>query len=245
MEKRVYAETYRLESGYWWHVSKRKLVQQAIKKAVDGKKDIHILDAGCGTGIMMSELQEYFSNVYGLDKSPLALDYCRKRGLTNVHHGNLEKVLPFRDKSFDAIICLDVIEHLKDDRLAISEFKRILKPKGFIFITVPAYMFLWTKHDDILWHKRRYRRRQLDSLISSVGFKIKKSSYFYSFLIPPAIVLFKLKVMFNSGKSKTSVVPPKPINWLLLQICALERLIINNVSLPTGISILAVAQKIK
>lgn len=243
MDKRIYHETFKLEKDYWWHVSKRRLVQQVIRKSVNGNKDVRILDAGCGTGIMMSELSNYFPNVYGLDKSPLALAFCRKRGLRDVHHGNLERRLPFKDGTFDVVICLDVIEHLNHDGLALKEFRRILKPKGLVIISVPAYQFLWTKHDEILWHKRRYRRGQLIKLIQSVGFKIVKASYFYSFLILPALLLFKLKLMFHGGKSKSVVIPAKPINWLLLKICAVERQIINQFSLPTGISILAVAQK--
>lgn len=241
MEKRVYLETFRLESNYWWHVSKRRLVRQAIRKNLS--PGARILDAGCGTGIMMSELQHDSFNVYGLDKSPVAIKFCQKRGLKNVHHGNLEKRLPFRANSFDGITCLDVIEHLNHDKLAVAEFRRILKPGGKIFITVPAYMWLWTKHDDILWHKRRYRRNHLEKLVKEIGLKISKSSYFYSFLIPPAILLFKFKLIFNSGKSKTSVVPPKPINWLLTKVCDLEHWVMDLVSLPTGISILLIARK--
>lgn len=243
MEKHVYTETYKLEKDYWWHVSKRSLVKQALKKTFGDKKNIHILDAGCGTGIMMSEMEQLYPNVYGLDKSPLAREFCQKRGLKNIHFGDLEKKLPFKTKSFDAITALDVIEHLDHDMLALEEFWRILKPGGKLFVTVPAYQFLWTNHDDLLWHKRRYRRNKLEKMVKALGFKVEKSSYFYSFLIPPAIFLFKFKLMFNSGNSKTSVVGPKPINWLLNLICALERKAMDYFSLPTGISIFLVASK--
>ena len=243
MEPGVYRETYRLESRYWWHVNRRRLVEQEIKKVFGGKQKIKILVAGCGTGILMSDLQKFYSNVFGVDDSPLALQFCRKRGLRSVRRGNLEKRLPYPSDSFDVITCLDVIEHLDQDSRALAELHRILRPGGYIFLTVPAYQFLWTNHDEILWHKRRYRRGPLSTLIRSVGFEIVKSSYFYSFLIPPAVILFKLKLIFHHGRAKTTVIPPWPINLLLSLACNIERKIIEFMSLPTGISIFVAAIK--
>lgn len=245
MDTRVYTELYTLEKDYWWHQAKRKIVFETLTKRQKGRNHIRILDAGCGTGIMLSELLEQFPNSLGVDHSTVALNFCKKRGLSNIHRGDLEKKLPFKGSSFDVVTCLDVIEHLDHDDKAIKEFQRILKPGGELIITVPAYMALWTKHDEMLWHKRRYRRGQLAKLAKDHGFKIEKASYFYSFIAPVAFVLYRLGVMFKSRKSSSSVIPPKPFNWLLLQVCALERRLIDIVPMPTGISILLVAQKPK
>ncbi len=241
MESKIYDELYHLEKNYWWHVSKRILIHREIKRAGITNPISRVLDAGCGTGIMLTELSRKFTKVYGLDRSLKALKFCRKRGLHQVRRGDLEKKLPFSANSFDAVTALDVIEHLDQDGKAIKELRRIIKPTGKLFITVPAFQFLWTHHDDLLWHKRRYTLSQLQKLVTDNGFTVKKASYFYSFLFPPSVVLFKLGLLFNGPK--TSVVPPKIIGQLLLLTCSIERTLLKFVSLPFGVSILLVAQK--
>lgn len=242
MESQIYDELFLLEKNYWWHVSKRNLVHKEIKRAGIKSPMTRILDAGCGTGIMMSELAKKFPLTYGIDNSKKALKFCHKRGLHKVKLGDLEKKLPFPTNHFDVITCLDVIEHLKHDGAALKEMHRVLKKDGRIFINVPAFQFLWTHHDDLLWHKRRYRRRELVKLIRKSGFRVQKSSYFYSFLFLQAVVLFKLGLLF--GGKKTSVIPPKPINYLLLSLCFLEQKIIKFLPLPFGLSVFLVATKV-
>lgn len=243
MDTRIYHELYRLERDYWWHKAKRRLVLQTLIKRQKGQNHIRVLDAGCGTGIMLSEMQEIFPNSFGVDKSVLALKFSKKRGLKNLHRGNLEKTLLFKKNSFDVITCLDVIEHLDKDRVAVEELLRVLKPGGRLLITVPAYMTLWTHHDEMLWHKRRYRRSQLKKLLTGAGFQVKNASYFYSFIAPLAFVMYKMKFMFNSRRSNSSIIPPRPINWLMFRICRIEQWVMNFVPLPFGISIFLEAVK--
>lgn len=243
MESKIYDELYHLEKNYWWHVSKRSLIHREIKRAGITDHSNKILDAGCGTGIMIAELSKKFDQVYGLDKSKKAIKFCHKRGLKRSHlrQASLEKKLPFTSNYFDAILALDVIEHLDNDGEAVRQLHRITKNSGSLYVTVPAFQFLWTHHDDLLWHKRRYTLNQLKRLVSANGFTVKKASYFYSFLFLPSVVIFKLGLLF-SGK-ETSVVPPKIVSTLLLTACSLERTLIKFIPLPFGISIFLVAQK--
>jgi len=222
------------ENSYWWDISRREIVKQAVNKNKLTAKS-KILDAGCGEGTMLSFLQSKFPNSFGIDNSVYALEFCKKRGLSNLKLANLEKKIPFKNNFFNAIVCLEVIEHTNNDNNVVKEFYRVLKQGGKLFLTVPAYNFLWSKHDESIAHKRRYDRGQLKILLFQNDFKVITASYFFSFLLLPAI--------FIHPKKETAAVN-KLISSFLLALCSLERQILNYFSLPFGISIIVVAQKI-
>ena len=105
----------------------------------------------------------------GVDVSPDALAFCRRRGLQNVRLGEAER-LPYEDGSFDLVTGLDVVEHLDDDLAGLREMRRVLRPGGYAFLFVPAFMFLWGVQDDISHHRRRYTLRGLQQTVAAAGF---------------------------------------------------------------------------
>jgi SAM-dependent methyltransferase len=151
--------------------------------------------------------------------------------------------MPFADDSFDLAVSLDVIEHLEDDLGALRELRRVVAPGGALLVTVPAYQWLWSGHDEINHHHRRYTRRSLRHAAEQAGWNQTRTTYFNSLLLPVAIVLRVLE-RFSTKTTESSLdlwVPPAPLNWLLERPLALEAaLIARNGRIPAGLSLLAV-----
>lgn len=244
MRSDLFGEMYRLEETYWWHIAKRRVILSLLGSLISGKKSLKFLDVGCGTGMMLEELSSY-GDVYGVDGSSEALTYCKKRGFDEVVLANLVKPWPFKDSSFNVVTMLDVLEHLKRDDYALCELYRVLKPSGLFFLTVPAYPFFWTYWDEILGHKRRYNKAKLLKKLRRAGFTIVRQSYFYSYLLPSAI-LFRLtkRILGPSVYRRSDFISlPKWVNKFLLLLSNLETQIVSRVNIPTGLSILVVCKK--
>jgi ubiquinone/menaquinone biosynthesis C-methylase UbiE len=244
MRKDLINEMFKLESEYWWHKAKRRLILHLCQHYKVFQKSNNILDVGCGTGMMMTELSSKGS-VFGVDGSLQALSFCKKREQAKVLCCDLTYPLPFKSEYFDMVTILDVLEHLDNDSLILSEIRRILKSSGYFFLTVPAYPMLWTYWDVILGHKRRYRRKQLKKLLEDHGFVVKNSSYFYSFLLPVAIIFRLVKSLFGDSLAKSSdfIKLPKAINNLLLFLSKIEMNLIEHIRIPAGLSVICVCQK--
>ncbi|NUL81286.1 MAG: class I SAM-dependent methyltransferase [Armatimonadetes bacterium] len=240
MELREYDRMFQNESSYWWFVARRELVLSLLEPyAPNGWS---ILDAGCGTGAMAVELQKW-GDVTGADSEERALEYCRQRGLRNLALCSVES-MPFGDEQFDLITALDLIEHVGDDRAALSEMARCLKPGGILALSVPAYRFMWSGHDLALMHKRRYRASELRAKIEETGLKVEKISYALMLLFLPILIVRLLDRWFRRGEPAATVLPvPIWVNRILIWLQRMEAKLIRNVNLPFGVSIVAIARK--
>lgn len=235
-----YTKMFTLEDRYWWFVGRRYLALQLLRRYVLGDRPT-ILDLGCGTGAVLKELQDW-ANPIGLDMSELALGYCRERGLRKLVQANGE-ALPLRDNAVDAIVGLDIFEHIADDRAAFAEAYRVLKPGGILVLSVPAFRSLWGPHDVALMHHRRYRRPEIAARLRDVGFETERSGYSVFFLFP-VVVLFRLVEKRRKGPAKAQLVPvPEWANRSLVGLQRTEANLINRVDLPWGSSVVAVARK--
>lgn len=241
MQKYLYEDLYNLEETHWWHKSKRELVTYFLEKYFSSKYN-KILDVGCGTGKNMEQLQKY-GNVWGLDNSKEAIKFCRKRGLKNLQLSNAEKT-KFKANSFDIITLLDVLEHT-DDNKTLKEMQRILKKNGILIITVPAFMWLWSKWDEVLYHKRRYDLKSLTSILKNNNFRVIKITYLYSFLVLPALIIRGIKEKLLSQKYYPSdfLLNNSIINKLLGIIANIEFNLAKRVKIPIGTSLLVIAKK--
>lgn len=240
MYKSLYEDLYLTEESHWWHVSKRRIVKEIIRKynlAIHPK----ILDIGCGTGKNIEQLQS-LGIVYGLDNSPQAINFCLKRGLRNIKLGQAEKI-NFPNNYFDIVTVLDVLEHA-DDKLVLKEINRVLKKNGLIIITVPAFSWLWSKWDEALHHKRRYTREKLHGNLINNSFNILRSTYLYSFLVLPAFIIRKTKMIFSKNFYTSDFkLSNKLMNFLLGRISLIEFFFARRFLIPFGTSILVVARK--
>jgi SAM-dependent methyltransferase len=240
MELEFELQTHRAEDRHWWYQGRRRVLERAIAR-LRLPAHAHILDAGCGSGRNMVELAR-LGTVTGVELSGTSVQLARERDAGEVVEGSVMD-MPFDDANFDLTVSLDVIEHLEDDIGALRELRRVTKPGGALLVTVPAYQWLWSGHDEINHHHRRYNRRTLLSAAQSGGWELESFTNFSSLTLPVAILLRALE-RFMPSTTKSSLdlwVPPAPLNWALRQPLNLEASVIGRGgSIPAGLSLLAV-----
>ena len=244
---KIFAE---VEEFHWWFVGRRLLLERYLKSYLRKEKsEIKILDIGCGSGGNLKFLTK-FGRVYGIDNLDVAVDYCRQRGFKNVRLADARS-LPFPNQTFDIVSFLDVIEHIKDDQLAIREAKRVLKTGGLIVITVPALPIIWSNYDKLQDHHRRYLPSELTTLAKNSKLQILTIQYFNFFLLMPIAlvrILSKLKFFKKLGEHDSNLnfrlARIRPVNKMLLGIFGLEVFLNKWIKYPSGVSLLAVFKKI-
>lgn len=234
------------EDEYWWYVGRRRIILDVLASRLnlDGRPKARLLDAGCGTGAMLKAVAGRAEAV-GTDTSTVALDWCKRRGLGGrVACGDFAAP-PFRDRTFDVVMLLDVLEHLDDDREALNSAFRLLQWGGLLVVTVPAYPVLWSGEDYVSEHRRRYFRHDLQELIVAAGFTVLQSSYFNAILFPVMAATILWRRLFIPGDRIRSNVRPLPgvVNVILTAVFTFERSLLHWMSFPFGGSILCVAVK--
>ena len=243
MQPVAYDKMIEFEDSHFWFIARERICLDLID-GIMNESVKRILDYGCGTGKIAYLLQERYKDkeIYGADISDVAVDYCRKRGLSNVFHLREEK-LP--ENTFGLIVCLDVLEHIQEDVELLNQIKNLLSAGGRIFMAVPSYEFLWSGEDYVSNHARRYTRRQLKKKITQAGFKISKISYFNTFLFVPIVLVLLAKRLFLPKSMYESDVKevPRFLNILLTKIFVSERWFLKRASFPYGASLLVIAQK--
>jgi SAM-dependent methyltransferase len=240
MEPNEYATMFRVEETHWWYHSLHDLIFQELRAELPDWNEKKILDAGCGTGAILKRLGNPEKNV-GIDLAPEAIEFCRRRGLTNVWQEDVS-ALPFDDASFDAVISSSVIYHdwVPNVARAIGEMRRVLRPGGLLIVNVPAFRFLHSAHDDAVMTARRFRKAEIRALLTEQGFEVRRLTYWTTFLFPLAILARTL------GGSKMGRDFESTDSWsqrVLAQIMNLERLLLRKVSLPFGVALLGIARK--
>jgi SAM-dependent methyltransferase len=240
MELEYELQTHRVEERHWWYRGRRHVLERAIER-LGLPADASILDAGCGSGRNMVELARH-GNVTGVELSDTSVRLARERAVGEVLEGSVMD-MPFDDGSFHLTVSLDVIEHLQDDVGALRELRRVTKPGGALLVTVPAYQWLWSGHDEINHHHRRYSRPTLLAAAHAAGWQVERTAHFNSLLLPIAILLRALE-RFKPSTTKSSLdlwIPPAPLNWALCQPLNLEAAAIGRgIPIPAGLSLLAV-----
>jgi SAM-dependent methyltransferase len=240
MDRDYELQTHHAEDRHWWYRGRRKVLDGALA-ALGLPAHARILDAGCGSGRNMIELAR-FGAVTGVELSDTSVALARARDAGEVVEGSVLE-MPFADGSFDLAVSLDVIEHLEDDLGALRELRRTVAPGGQLLVTVPAYQWLWSGHDEINHHHRRYTRRSLQRVAEQAGWRQTRTTYFNSLLLPAAILLRVLD-RFSRKTTESSLdlwIPPEPLNTMLEQPLNLEAaLIARGGRIPAGLSLLAV-----
>ena len=154
MKVQEYERNYRLESNYWYFVGLRAIVWTLIDFSIGKGRLGRVLDLGCGTGALLDELRPRSDELWGVDISREAIEFCQQRG-----HKNLvltsATTLPFENAYFDLVTAIGVIEHIENDKEFIAEMRRVLKPGGTAILMTSSFPFLWSMHDVANEHVRR------------------------------------------------------------------------------------------
>jgi ubiquinone/menaquinone biosynthesis C-methylase UbiE len=248
MEKKEYEKMFRLEETHWWFAAKRALVIDLLAEHTKMRSIRRILDAGCGTGIMLKELQK-FGEAWGIDQSPEAISFSEKR-MAGVHgYAPLLQAsvcnLPFADNSFDAVTCLDLLYHrnVENDEAALKEIARVCRPGAVLILTDSALPSLWSRHDQLMHAARRYTVRQIHQKLTNANFNIIRLSYSNFLLFPPALIMRKIDLLYK-GQPFASIHPVHPtLNRLLFLISRFEAFLFRYINFPVGSSIICVAEK--
>lgn len=233
------------DERHWWYRGRRRVVRAQLERLVV-PAGLRALDAGCGSGHMLDELAR-FGVAVGVDADAGSVERARARGHQAIVASLLE--LPFTDASFGLVTCLDVLEHLDDDRAALRELLRVTAPGGALLVTVPAYQALWSLHDESNLHRRRYRAATLMAATRDAGWRAERHTYFNSILLPAAATT-RLATRALAGRrarredfSDLQLTPPALDGVFELPLRLEAGLIAHGVALPAGLSLLAVVRR--
>jgi SAM-dependent methyltransferase len=239
MERVVYDQMAQLDELHWWYRARREVLASLIERVVRPPPGAQVLEVGCGTGHNLPML-ERFGHVDAIEIDPAARAIAEKRLGRPVSGAKLPALTGIPRGHYDLIAALDVVEHIDDDRAALRALARCLKPGGKLLVTVPAHQWMWSAHDDLNHHKRRYSKRGLARLINDSPLRLDAVGYFNSLLFPLAVGARLASKLTGSGSGGESL-PPKPVNYVFERCFAAERRLIGTVPLPPGLSLFAVA----
>lgn len=245
MDQRYYSEYYHYERNHWWFKARLEILKSVVRQQLKNLDSPSILNVGVATGATSLMLGE-FGNVTNLEYDEDCCRFLREELNMEVTQASLTD-LPYDNHSFDMVCAFDVIEHIEDDAKAVSEISRVLKQSGSSIITVPAFMFLWSHHDVVNHHFRRYTLNSLKSVLSQ-NLDIKYLSYFNIFLFPPIAAFRLLAGVFRKKQSDSATGSDFEVmksegfvNNLLYHLFLTEKPLVNKrISLPFGVSLIAI-----
>jgi SAM-dependent methyltransferase len=242
MERSVYREMAALDQQHWWYKARREVLADLIRREATPPANAHILEIGCGTGHNL-EMLGGFGSVDALELDDEARAIAEKRLGRSVMSAPLPELAGLPDRHYDLIAALDVIEHIDDHHAAVAAIAAKLKPDGKFVMTVPAHQWMWSAHDVVNHHKRRYSKDGLRRLIGRSPLHLDRIGYFNSLLFPLAVAeRFSSKLR---SKDNAEVTLPSPaLNAALERVFAAERHLIGRLPLPPGLSLFAVASAI-
>ncbi|QDU64880.1 hypothetical protein Pan216_57730 [Planctomycetes bacterium Pan216] len=245
MDVSLYEEMWRTEETHWWFLGRRRIVTSLIKRYanIDGSGPKRICELGCGCGANLAAWA-IAHDVHGMDASPVALEFARRRLGERVREGRLPDKIPFAPESFDIVVMTDVLEHVEHDAASTRSALNLLVPGGILLCTVPAYQWLYSPRDEQHHHYRRYARNQFRQLFADLDVELELFSYYNSLLFPPAAMIRLKERWFGVSRGKGDLsIPPRPVNRMLATIFSFESRLLPRMTMPAGLSLIAVARR--
>jgi SAM-dependent methyltransferase len=244
VNREEYGRMFEAEQRQWWYAGMRAISFGLLDQALDGSPTTparRLLDAGCGTGENLLHLARRGKAV-GVDLSEEALRFCRTRGVVSVRGSVLS--VPFLSERFDVVTSFDVIYHrwVGDDRAAVREMARVLKPGGLLLVRVPALKALWGAHDEAVHSRHRYTRGELTRLLDGCGLEVVRASYCNFFLFPLLVARRSLDRLLGRHGSDVQFLPA-PLEAVFRSLLEIEARLIRHWPLPFGTSVMALGRK--
>ena len=244
MEKDFEKKYHDVEIDHWWFKSRRNYLLDLLKNAPKNSK---ILDIGSSSGIFLKDLEALGfknENLFGIDISEIAIANCKANGIANAFVMDAQNIT--LTETFDIIIASDCLEHLQEDVKAIKNWKTLLKIGGTLYVFVPAFMSLWSYHDVVNMHHRRYTKSELKAKIVAENLEIIKSSYWNFFLFMPVYLFRKVSANFQKNKSgaSDSTIGNPIFNNVVLNLIGLENKLLKVVNFPFRVSVFCIAKRV-
>lgn len=243
MREELYAEIFAMEKEHWWFAARHQIVLDLLDRYLPSTncRRQKVADLGCGCGMMLQRLSSKYDPI-GIDGSSQAIEFSTHRGV-RAKLGVLPEDVPLPRESFDAVLLLDVLEHLRYDRATVEVSADLLKKGGLLVCTVPAHMWLWTERDEHHHHFRRYSRTQFASLFDHPSLRLEFLSHLNAFLFAPAAAWRLCSAIFRRAAVTDLTLLPPPLNSILTRIFASEGKILGKIPMPIGLSFIAVVRK--
>jgi ubiquinone/menaquinone biosynthesis C-methylase UbiE len=248
MKTEYYQEYYHLERSNWWFMARKHILRDQLYKLLKGRENLRILNVGAALGASSVMLKE-FGNVTSIEYNKECCEFVKKQFNYDFIHGSITE-LPFEDNTFDVVCAFDVVEHVQEDTQAIKELHRVCKPGGFTFTTVPTFKFMWSEHDEINEHVRRYTMTSYLKLFNSVDSSICFRSYFNFWLFFPIAAfrigssLWKKNNNKKMARSDNSKINGGLLSKVLLTVFRSETYMLKKgVRLPVGVSLMVISRK--
>lgn len=242
MEIEYEKKYHEVEADNWWFVSRRKYLLDLLR---DAPKDSLVLDIGCSSGIFLKDLERLGfkkENLFGIDISEKAIANCKTNGIQNAFVMDAQNI--HLAEKFDIIVASDCLEHLQDDSVALKNWYELMKTGGMLYVFVPAFPSLWSQHDEVNMHYRRYTNKELKDKLIREHFTIMKSSYWNFFLFLPLYVFRKIDAVWSRNKEKKGqVIDGKIANTVLLKLLLFENWLLKYINFPFGVSTFCIVKK--
>ena len=241
MERIVYDRMAAHDSTHWWYRARRDILADYLARYANLPEGARILEIGCGTGHNLPMLTR-FGSVDAIEIDEAARDIAADRLGKAVGVAPLPALPGVERGRYDLIAVLDVVEHIGDDVGALRGMAECLAPGGQILITVPAHQWMWSAHDVVNHHHRRYSKASLAKAIATAGLTHNGLRYFNSLLFPVAVAA-RLAGRLTGKDDSDDSPPAAPVNAVLEKVFGIERHLVGRVPLPPGLSIITLASK--
>ena len=244
--------TSRVEATHFWFRGFRRFVAPAIAEIAGDRRDLQLLDCGCGTGHNLATLLRPYGSAFGFDLTPGGLAHARAGGL-RLARADMAAI-PFPSNRFDVVTSFDVLQYVRDDADVMKEIARVIKPGGGLVVTAAALDLLRGGHAGTWPEVRRYTTGRMRSIVEGAGLKIRHLTYLFATLFP-AMLAVRLagraaREVGGAGRAGGAGsddwemrVPATPINATLTGMLAMEAALSRRIPMPVGSSVLVVAVK--
>jgi SAM-dependent methyltransferase len=240
MDRIVYDRMAAHDSTHWWYRARREILADYLTRYGGLPDKARILEIGCGTGHNLPMLAR-FGEVEAIEIDPAAREIASERLGRPVGAAPLPALPDVPRGAFDLVAVLDVVEHIEDDVAALQAMKALLRPGGKVLIAVPAHQWMWSAHDEVNHHHRRYSKKTLAAAIGKAGLRPTRLTYFNSLLFPLAAAARVAGRLTGRDDSDDSP-PPPAINKLFETIFRWERHMVGRVPMSPGVSIVTLAE---